>query len=316
MVGGSQTVHEPLPARDVLLGGRTPARRLLPNKARRMIGPWCFADHYGPDDVRRTGGLRLPPHPYAGLQTLTWLFEGLVEHTDSLGNRQLVRPGELNLLTAGSGVCRAEVSPPDAPPTLHGVQLWVALPGAARTGAAPAFTHLPEPPTYAEQGTTLRVLAGSLAGETSPAPSYSPLVAAEVTLEPGATATLPLDPAFEHGALVVRGELLAAGETVGRDEMVYLGGDRDGLELAAPDDVAGPTVLLLLGGEPFTEELVLWWNFLGDAHEEVVRLREEWNGQGESWVPPRFGQVHGFDGPRMLAPPMPPVRLRPRAPGG
>lgn len=309
------TVHEPLPARDVVLGRGMPARRLLPNKARRMIGPWCFVDHYGPEDVRRTGGLRLPPHPYTGLQTVTWLFEGLVEHTDSLGNRQLVRPGELNLLTAGPGVCRAEVSPPDAPQVLHGVQLWAALPREARSGAAPALTHLPEPPEYSEGGVTLRVLAGSLAGEASPAPVYSPLVAAEIRLEPGAVALLPLEEGFEHGVLVVGGELLAAGETVGRDEMVYLGGGRDGLELEAPGDAAGPAVLLLLGGRPLAEELVLWWNFLGRDHGEVVRDREEWNGEGESWMPPRFGQVRGFEGPRMLAPPMPPVRLRPWTPG-
>lgn len=308
------TVHEPLPARDVVLGRKTPARRLLPNKARRMIGPWCLAHRFGPDDVRRTGGLRLPPHPYAGLQAATWLFDGSVRHTDSLGNEQVQGPGELNLLTAGPGVCRAEVSPPDAPATLHGVQLWVALPGSVRADAGPVFTHLPEPPTYAERGTTLRVLAGSLAGETSPAPTYSPLVAAEVTLEPGATAVVPLERAFEHGVLVVRGELLAGGETVGRDEMVYLGGDRNGLELAAPDDATGPTVLLLLGGEPFAEELVLWWNFLGRDHDEVLRHREDWNGEGESWSSPRFGEVLGFDGPRMLAPPMPNVRLRPRTP--
>ena len=117
------TVHEPLPARDVVLGRGTPARRLLPNKARRMIGPWCFVDHYGPDDVRRTGGLHVPPHPYAGLQTVTWLFDGLVEHVDSLGNRQHVRPGELTLLTAGPGVCRAETTPAGATGSLHGVQL-------------------------------------------------------------------------------------------------------------------------------------------------------------------------------------------------
>jgi quercetin 2,3-dioxygenase len=308
------TVHEPLPARDVVLGRGTPARRLLPNKARRMIGPWCLAHHFGPDDVRTTGGLRLPPHPYAGLQTVTWLFDGIVRHSDSLGNEQELRPGELSLLTAGPGVCRAEHSPPDAPATLHGVQLWAALPGSARAGAGPAFTHLSEPPTYVEQGATLRVLAGSLVGETSPAPAYSALVAAEITLEPGATATVPLEEHFEHGVLVVRGELLADGETVGRDEMVYLGRDRLGLGLAAPDDAAGPTVLLLLGGEPFAEELVLWWNFLGRDHDEIVRHREDWNGEGTSWVPAHFGEVPGFEGRRMLAPPMPNVRLRPWAP--
>lgn len=308
-------VHDPIPARDVLLGGAVPARRLLPNKARRMVGAWCFADHYGPDDVRRTGGLRLLPHPYAGLQAITWLFEGHLLHADSLGNEQLLRPGQLNLLTAGTGVCRAELTPDGAPRTLHGVQLWAALPAVARATVEPALTHVAEPPTYAERGATLRVLVGTLAGESSPAPTHSPLVAAEIDLEPGATATLPLEPGFEHAVLVVRGTTLVAGETVGRDEMVYLGGEREGLDLSAPDGGRGATVLLL-GGEPFAEESVLWWNFLGGDHEEVVGHREEWNGDGESWVSPRFGQVRGFGGRRMLAPPMPPVRLRPRSPDG
>ena len=307
------TVHEPLPARDVMLGRGTSARRLLPNKARRMVGPWCFVDHYGPDDVQRTGGLWLPPHPYAGLQVLTWLFEGLVEHTDSLGNRQRLGPGQLNLLTSGSGVCRAEVSPSDAPPTLHGVQLWVALPDAARTDTAPSFTHLAEPPSYSEQGARLRVLVGALAGETSPAPTHSPLVGAEITLEPGARAVLPLEQGFEHAVLVARGETVVAGEVVGRDEMVYLGSGRDGLELAAPDDLTGPAVVLLLGGEPFTEELVLWWNFLARDHDEVVGRREAWNDADPAPAP--YGDVPGFGGERMAAPPMPPVRLRPRAAG-
>lgn len=308
------TVHEPLPARDVILGRGTPARRLLPNKVRRMIGPWCLAHHFGPDDVPSTGGLRLPPHPYAGLQTVTWLFEGLVEHTDSLGNEQELRPGQLNLLTAGPGVSRAEVSPPHAPETLHGVQLWAALPRSARAEAGPALTHLPDPPAYTEQGVTLRVLAGSLAGETSPAPTYSPLVAAELTLEPEATATVPLERHFEHGVLVVRGELLVDGETVGRDEMVYLGGDREGLGLAAPGDGTAPTRLLLLGGEPFAEELVLWWNFLGRDHDEVLGHREDWNRGAEPGASSRFGEVPGFEGTRMPAPPMPNVRLRPWTP--
>lgn len=308
------SVHEPLPVRDVVLGRSTHARRLLPNKVRRMIGPWCLVTHYGPDDVRRDGGLMVPPHPYAGLQALTWLFEGVVEHTDSLGNRVLVHAGELSLLTAGTGVCRAETSPREGPRVLHGVQLWVAMPHAARTTAGPALTHVTEPPTYSERGATLRVLAGELAGEVSPAPTYSPLVGAELTLQPGATATLPLEERFEHGVLVVGGEVTVDGEPVGREEMVYLGAGREGLDLAAADEAAAPAVLLLLGGEPFREELVLWWNFLGGDHDEVVRHHEAWNASGAAGPSQYHGQVPGF-GSRMPAPPMPNGRLRPWTPG-
>ena len=137
-----EAVHEPLVARDVLLGRTTHVRRLVPNKTRRMIGAWCFLDHYGPDDIKATGGMWVPPHPHTGLQTVTWLFEGLGLHTDSLGSRQLIRPGQLNVMTAGHGICHAEVSPEDAPTHLHGVQLWVCLPDAVRD-TAPAGLHPP-----------------------------------------------------------------------------------------------------------------------------------------------------------------------------
>jgi redox-sensitive bicupin YhaK (pirin superfamily) len=307
-----ETVHEPLPARDVLLGRTTHVRRLLPNKSRRMIGAWCFLDHYGPDDIKRTGGMWVPPHPHTGLQTVTWLFEGLDLHTDSLGTEQLVRPGQLNVMTAGPGICHAEISPPDAPDLLHGVQLWVALPDPVRNSTPPDFTHLPDLPTYSEGGCTLRVLMGSLAGETSEAPVFSPIVGAEITLAPGSRPTLPLEPEWEYGVLVVQGEAVVGEQTLARNEMSYLGTGRAGLELAAPEGATEDTVLMLVGGEPFDEEIVMWWNFIGRSHDEVVAQREDWNGEGVSWVPPRFGEVRDFDGPRLLAPPMPNVRLRAR----
>src|SRR5690349_12897892 len=156
-------VHEPLLPRDVVLGRTQHVRRVLPHKTHRMIGAWCFLDHYGPDAVKDTGGMWVPPHPHTGLQTVTWLFQGLGRHTDSLGSDQLIRPGQLNVMTAGRGVCHAEVSPDDAPTLLHGVQLWVCLPDDVRD-SAPDFTHLADLPTYTEGGVTLRVLVGELAG--------------------------------------------------------------------------------------------------------------------------------------------------------
>jgi redox-sensitive bicupin YhaK (pirin superfamily) len=306
------TVHEPLLPRDVVLGRTTHVRRVLPNKSRRMVGAWCFLDHYGPDDVRASGGMWVPPHPHTGLQTVTWLFEGLGRHTDSLGSDQLIRPGQLNVMTAGHGICHAEVSPDDAPRVLHGVQLWVCLPDEVRDSTPPDFTHLADLPTYTEGGVTLQVLVGELAGEVSPAPAFTPLVGAEIRLRPGASAMLPLDPEFEHGVLTVAGELLVGGRTVPVGQMAYLGGGRHGLLVEAPQDGTGEVVLLLLGGTPFEEEIVMWWNFIGRSHEEVVEQREAWNGAGVSWTPPRYGEVKGFDGDRLLAPPMPHVRLRRR----
>ncbi len=309
LVSTFEGVHEPLVAREVLLGRTTHVRRIVPNKTRRMIGAWCFLDHYGPDDIKTTGGMWVPPHPHAGLQTVTWLFEGLGLHTDSLGSHQLIRPGQLNVMTAGPGIAHAEVSPSEAPTVLHGVQLWVCLPDEARTSVPPAFSHLADLPTRTADGCTLRVLVGTLAGLTSPAPAYSPLVGAEVVLEPAAAATLPLDPAFEHGLLVAAGQVRVDGVSIERNAMSYLGDGRDRLTVTAGGQGA---VLMLLGGEPFEEQIVMWWNFIGRSHEEVVAMREDWNGSGTGFVPPRFGRVEDFAGDRLLAPPMPTTRLRPR----
>ncbi len=305
-----EAVHEPLVARDVLLGRTTHVRRLVPNKTRRMIGAWCFLDHYGPDDIAATGGMWVPPHPHTGLQTVTWLFEGLGLHTDSLGSHQLIRPGQLNVMTAGPGICHAEVSPADAPPQLHGVQLWVCLPEAVRDSTPPDFTHLAELPTYDEHGVTVRVLVGSLAGETSTAPAHTPLVGAELTLAPGSTAVLPLEPGFEYGVLVAAGAVEVDGVRIERNAMSYLGEGRRELAVrGAPDE---ETVVMLLGGAPFEEQIVMWWNFIGRSHDEIVAQREAWNGTGIAFEPERFGVVRDFDGDRLLAPPMPNTRLKPR----
>jgi redox-sensitive bicupin YhaK (pirin superfamily) len=253
----------------------------------------------------------VPPHPHTGLQTVTWLFEGLGLHTDSLGSHQLIRPGQLNVMTAGHGICHAEVSPEDAPAVLQGVQLWVCLPDRVRNTTPPAFRHLADLPTWTEHGVTLRVLVGSLAGEASTAPTYTPLVGAEVTLEPGSAATLPLEPAFEHGVLVAQGAVEVDGVLVERNAMSYLGLGRRELAFRAAAD-GEPTILMLLGGEPFEEEIVMWWNFIGRSHEEIVEQRAAWNGAGVQDEPERFGVVKDFDGARLLAPPMPNTRLKPR----
>jgi redox-sensitive bicupin YhaK (pirin superfamily) len=303
-----EPVHESLEPRDVLLGRTTHVRRTLPHKTVRTVGAWCFLDHYGPDDVKATGGMWVPPHPHTGLQTVTWLFEGLGRHTDSLGSDQLIRPGQLNVMTAGHGICHAEVSPPDAPRLLHGVQLWVALPDDARDSAPPDFTHLADLPTFTEDGVTVTVMVGEVGGQRSPAPAYSPLVGAELQLEPGAALTLPVDPGFEHAVLAVDAALEVAERPVDRHRLAYVGRGRSSLQVRAPE---GGTALVL-GGEPFTERLVMWWNFIGRSHEEIVEQREAWNGSGIDFVPDRFGQVLGFDGDRLLAPPMPTTRLKPR----
>ena len=187
-----EAVHEPLVARDVLLGRTTHVRRLVPNKTRRMIGAWCFLDHYGPDDVkahRRHVGPAAPAHRAAD-GDLAVRGRSVCTPTAS-GSHQLIRPGQLNVMTAGAGICHAEVSPDDAPTLLHGVQLWVCLPDAVRDSTPPDFTHLADAadvrpsPAVADRGCS----SARWPARRRRAPTYTPLVGAEITLEPGAEAT-------------------------------------------------------------------------------------------------------------------------------
>jgi redox-sensitive bicupin YhaK (pirin superfamily) len=293
-------------SRAVPLGGprAMTVRRTLPQRARSMIGAWCFVDHYGPDDVDRTGGMDVPPHPHTGLQTVSWLFDGEIEHRDSSGVSALVRPGELNLMTAGSGVAHSEVSTA-ATATLRGVQLWVALPDHARD-VARRFDHTVPPPVRID-GATARVLLGCFAGHTSPVVPHTPLLGAELMLDPRAEVSLDVAPEFEHGVLVDLGPVLLDGTELAPAELGYVAAGAERLTLTNPGD--RPARVMLLGGVPFTEPVVMWWNFIGRSHEEIVGFRAEWDAQSE-----RFGQVRGYDGrvPRLPAPPMPGGRLKPR----
>jgi redox-sensitive bicupin YhaK (pirin superfamily) len=297
-----------LAGRKVALGRSTTVHRYLPDRTRRTVGAWCFADRFGPDEVGAGPGMRVPPHPHTGLQTVSWLFEGQLRHWDSLGSRQLVEPGQLNLMTAGHGIAHAEQSPaPDRPqqrpPRLHGVQLWVALPAVDRT-IEPRFEHHPELPVTALDGARVTVLLGGFPGLTdrSPATVHSAIVGAQVTLEAGARLELPVSAAFEHGVLVVSGRAGVQGEPLAAGLLRYLEPGPDRLALTA----AVPTRLLVLGGEPFEDPLVMWWNFVGGSHEEIVRARTDWVAGR------RFGVVTGFDGEPLPAPALPNVRLTAR----
>ncbi|NLE78397.1 MAG: pirin family protein [Rhodococcus sp.] len=300
-----------LTSREVPLGGPRAmlVRRTLPQRARSLIGAWCFADHYGPDDVSVSGGMNVAPHPHTGLQTVSWLFTGEIEHRDTLGTHAMVRPGELNLMTAGRGIAHSEVSTPETT-TLHGAQLWVALPDAARD-TDPAFEHFrPDPVEVA--GATIRVFLGSLAGSTSPVDTFTALLGAEILLEPGALVSLDIDPTFETGVLVDRGEVTMAGTRIGWAELGYQAPGHRVLELRNDGDEEAR--LLVLGGEPLGEQVIMWWNFMGRTHEEIVAYREQWQaeiGEGES-AERRFGQVDGYDGAPLPAPVLPNSRLRPR----
>ncbi|MGP4032724.1 pirin family protein [Pseudarthrobacter sp. 1C304] len=309
---------EILVPREVPLGGprAMSVRRTLPQRQRSLIGAWCFLDHYGPDRVGDTAGMRVPRHPHTGLQTVSWLFTGEIEHRDSAGFHAAVRPGEVNLMTAGRGISHSEFSMPGTQ-VLHGAQLWVALPDRARH-MAPTFEHFrPEP--LAGRGWTLRVFLGSLAGASSPVTVHTPLLGAELLLDAGATLDLDTDPAFEYGVLVDAGTLMVDGRPVGKDHLAYLPDGRTSLALAAGDE---PVRILLIGGEPLGEQIVMWWNFVGRSHEEIVGFRAEWQAEiGACDAAPAAGA--GADGLRfgvfppgepapLPAPALPNARLRPR----
>ncbi len=321
--------------REVPLGGprSMTVRRTLPARERSFVGAWCFVDHYGPDDVSVTGGMDVAPHPHCGLATVSWLFSGEVEHRDSLGTVATVRPGEVNLMTAGRGIAHSEVSTP-ATTVLHGVQLWVALP-AARARVEPRFEHHVPLVVEPADGVRAQVFVGSLWGSTSPVAVETALLGVEVALSPGASVDLPVPSGFEVGVLVDSGAVAVAGTALGVGELGVMdarpraaapagspergagggaaggaGGVGDGLRLEAGSDGA---LLVVLAGEPFGEELVMWWNFVGRSHDDVVAARQAWEAEATGG-PARFGAVPGYSGAteRIPAPALPGVRLRPR----
>jgi redox-sensitive bicupin YhaK (pirin superfamily) len=302
---GASSFSGVLHPRDVPLGGPRAirVRRTLPQRDLSMIGAWCFVDHYGPHDLAAGPGMDVPPHPHTGLQTVSWLFSGEIEHRDSAGVHAYVRPGELNLMTAGAGICHSEVSTPDTR-TLHGVQLWVALPDADRhTGRD--FAHY-VPPVREVGGATVRVFLGELAGERSPIHTFTPLLGAQVEIPAQTTVALGVGHGFEHGVLLDQGDVEIHGATLGIGDLWYQSPGCERIELI--NQGALPARVLLLGGPPFPEELVMWWNFVGRSHDEIVRFRDEWQDQDE-----RFGAVAGYLGARLPAPPLPGGRLRPRS---
>jgi redox-sensitive bicupin YhaK (pirin superfamily) len=294
----TQPVLELLRGREVSLGESTVVRRLLPNLGRRLVGAWCFVDHYGPDDIANESGMQVPPHPHIGLQTVSWLLDGEVHHRDSLGNDALIRPGQLGLMTAGKGIAHAEQSPVAHPALLHGVQLWIALPKAARH-TAPGWEHHATLPLVAEPGLTATVIMGEVAGAVAPGRSYSPIVGADVALAAGSDSLLPLEPDFEYAVLTMSGGLDIEGVRLTPGAMLYLGCGRRDVRLSSE---AGARVLIL-GGEPFDEQIVMWWNFVARTGEEISAARELWHA-GELGVVPDAGDP-------LPAPPLPPGTLKP-----
>ncbi|MEU9919583.1 pirin family protein, partial [Streptomyces sp. NPDC051001] len=237
-----------------------------------------------------------------GLQTVSWLFNGEIEHEDTLGTRAVIRPGEMNLMTGGYGIAHSEISAPDTT-IVHGVQLWVALPEEHRN-ADRDFQHY-VPKAVRVDGAEIRVFLGSLAQSASPVRTFTPLLGAEITLEPHTRVTLFVDPAFEHGLLVDTGDLRLFDTELRPAELGYVPCGTDTLTLANDSDASARTILL--GGPPFEEEIVMWWNFIGRSHEDIVRARADWEASSD-----RFGVVEGYPGRRLPAPALPNAVITPR----
>ena len=240
-----------------------------------MIGAWCFLDHYGPDDIKATGGMWVPPHPHTGLQTVTWLFEGLGRHTDSLGSDQLIRPGQLNVMTAGHGICHAEVSPDDAPRSSTASSCGSPCPTRSATTDAGGL-HPPRRPAPLERrgrrghGHGGRARRAHLAG-TGVHPAGGRRDPAR-----GRRRGRRSEPAGSSTACSPSGRRRGR-----RPRLTASGCPSSGTALHAPAGAGGgAAIALLLGGEPFDEEIVMWWNFIGRSHEEIVEQREAWNGSG------------------------------------
>ena len=277
------------PSREAeVVGNRV--RRALPQRHRRTVGAWCFADHLGPIAAEAGGPAGIGPHPHMGLHTVTWLVAGELVHRDSLGSEQAIRPGQLNLMTAGRGVSHAEEPTGGYRGAFHGIQLWVAQPESTRWGPA-AFEHHPTLPEVGLGGGVATVLVGEMAGARSPARRDTDLVGADLAV-PGGTVAVPLDPGFEHALVVLDGGVELEGRVVTPGALAYVGIGREELVLTA----GGATRLLLMGGVPFESPITMWWNFVGRSRDEMAEAAADWNSAGA-----RFGET-GSSMDRMPAP--------------
>ena len=286
------TAFERLPSRETSLG-EVKILRALPARQKRLVGPWCFLDRFGPLSFSDAKPMDVAPHPHIGLQTVSWLLDGEILHNDSFNHEALLRPGGVNVMTSGGGIAHAEETPLKNSGHLNGVQLWVALLEADRHGAA-SFQHVAEVPVIEQSGGVVSVFAGSMLGSTSPAQHFSPILGADITLKARGSMELPLDASFEHATLLLSGDAEINGQAIDAAGLWYLGTNRSHVEFKSTNGCR----VLLLGGPPFPEEILMWWNFVARTPEEIARARSDWQSHQ------RFGEVSAYRGPRLEAPPL------------
>lgn len=285
---------ERIAARAAELGEGLVIHRSLPTRQRRMVGAWCFLDHIGPVAFAPEQGMHVGAHPHTSLQTFTWMIEGEILHRDSLGSEQVIRPGQVNLMTAGRGIVHTEDSLSSGG-RVHAAQLWIALPSRF-ADCEPAFDHYPDLPVWSREGCHLTLLAGTHEGRTAPTRLYSPLMGLDIHSPLASSLSVPLNPSFEYGILPLEGRVTIDGEAFGPDELAYLGMHRQDIRIAFEPGCRA----LVLGGEPFGETIVMWWNFVGFSRQAIAQAQREWEGQG-----PRFGPVKSGENRRLRAPTLP-----------
>lgn len=276
--------------------------RTLPHKDLKKIGAWCFLDSYGP--TSEPGAMRVAAHPHTGLQTVTWLFSGTVIHNDSLGSRSTIQPGELNLMTAGHGIAHSELSlESDAP--LQGVQLWVVLPGSSRD-RKPDFRHYRNLPRFSHDGAEITLFMGELLGRRSEATTHSPIVGAQIQ-NSERESVIPINKDWEHGILAVTDQVHIDGIAMKKDQLLYFPPGKESFSFYGNPESSDLETMIVIGGAPFEEKFVMWWNFIGRSHEEIVAMRNEWQYSSD-----RFPQFSDSIHQRIPAPELPNLRLTPR----
>jgi redox-sensitive bicupin YhaK (pirin superfamily) len=289
-------VHGPaferFPAHETSLGSLK-VLRALPIRQKRLVGAWCFLDRFGPLSFGEDKPMDVAPHPHIGLQTVSWLLEGEVVHKDSLGNEALLRLRGVNVMTSGGGIAHAEETPSKNSGLLNGVQLWIALPEAHRHGPT-SFQHTDEVPIIEQEGGAVSVFAGSVLGYSSQAKHVSHVLGIEIALSAPARLELPLDQSFEHAALLLTGDAQMDGQSIDATGLWYLGMSRSSLEFKSRNGCR----VLLIGGPPFPEKILMWWNFVARTPEEIAQARSDWQHHQ------KFGEVKAYRGRRLDAPPL------------
>ena len=252
--------------------GAFQVRRALPSPVRVMVGPFIFVDQFGPAHLPPGQAMDVRPHPHIGLATVTWLFEGAIYHRDSLGSFATIRPGQVNLMTAGRGIVHSERSPQTERvdgPHLYGMQTWLALPDGQEE-IAPAFESLSDLPLIEDNDVSARVIMGTLWGKTAPTTQHAATIYAEILLAPGGT--IPIDAEADERAVMLVG---GAAEIDGEPLALY------GLSVLAPGAAMRLTSasggrVMLLGGEAFRTPRHVWWNFVSSSHERINQAKADW----------------------------------------